>query len=79
MIPLIIAVASVGSMVIEWYYAQQNEAYLSQIEYLLSGLQQGMSFEDFLMNCWLIIIVIIAYFFLLLWIAFPKRKRRLYS
>ena len=48
----------------------------SQLEFLLTSLEVGATFEDFLANCWLILLAGFFLFWLGLSIAFPKRRPR---
>ena len=70
------AILSVVGIGVDWYYSSVLMDAGSQLEYLLTSLEVGASFEDFLANCWLILLAGFFLFWLGLSIAFPKRRPR---
>ena len=70
------AILSVVGIGVDWYYSSVLMDAGSQLEYLLTSLEVGSTFEDFLANCWLILLAGFFVFWLGLSIAFPKRRPR---
>lgn len=57
------------------YYTGLLEDSASQLEFLIMSLQTGASFEEFIVNCWMFILLGFFVFWLGLNLAFPKRRR----
>lgn len=69
------ALISVIGIGIEWYYSDVLLDKGSQLESLLNSIEVGMTFDEFLEECWMFPVL----GFFVLWaglsIAFPKRRR----
>jgi len=72
---IIFGILTVVSIGVDWYWSSELNDSASQLENLLNAIQYGMSFDDFLNECWLFIILGFAFFCLCLAIAFPKHKK----
>lgn len=70
------AILSVVGIGVDWYYSTVLTDAGSQLEDLLSSIEVGSSFEDFLANCWLFLLLGFFVFWMGLSIAFPKRRPR---
>ena len=68
------AIASAAYLYIDYRNAQSMEESVSQFGYLLDHISMGMSFDDFLVNCWAILLCLFCLFWIGLYIAFPKKK-----
>lgn len=67
------AVLSVVGIGVDWYYTSVLTDAGSQLEDLLLSIEVGSSFEDFVSNCWLFLLLGFFIFWIGLSIAFPKR------
>lgn len=69
------AILSVVGIGVDWYYSSVLMDAGSQLESLLSSIDVGMSFDEFISQCWMFLVL----GFFVLWaglsIAFPKRRR----
>lgn len=74
-LPVIGAILSVAGIGIDWYYGTVLTDAGSQLESLLMSIDVGSSFEDFLSNCWMVLVLGFFVFWIGLSIAFPKRRR----
>ena len=72
---IIFGVLTVISIGVDWYWSSELNNSASQLENLLNAIQYGMSFDDFVSECWLFILLGFAFVCLCLTIAFPKKKR----
>ena len=76
LIPVIGIVLDVLVIGVDYYYSSVLMDAGSQLEHLLMSIETGATFEDFLANCWLILLAGFFVFWLGLSIAFPKRRPR---
>lgn len=75
LLPAIGAVLSVLTIGVDYYYSSVLMDAGSQLESLLSSIEVGMSFDQFLNECWMFLVLGAMVFWLGLSIAFPKRRR----
>lgn len=71
-IGVILSVVGIG---VDWYYSSVLTDAGSQLEDLLLSIETGATFEDFLANCWLFLVLGFFVFWAGLSLAFPKRKK----
>lgn len=75
MIPQIAWMAlTVVGIVVDWYWSSELNNAASQLESLLAAIQYGTTFEEFLADCWLFVLIGIGFVVMLLFVAFPKKK-----
>lgn len=75
LIPVIGIVLDVLVIGVDYYYSSVLMDAGSQLESLLLSIETGATFEDFVSQCWLFLVL----GFLVLWaglaLAFPKRRK----
>lgn len=75
LIPVIGIVLDVLVIGVDYYYSSVLMDAGSQLENLLLSIETGATFEDFVSQCWLFLVL----GFLVLWaglaLAFPKRRK----
>ena len=75
LIPVIGIVLDVLVIGVDYYYSSVLMDAGSQLENLLLSIEAGATFEDFVSQCWLFLVL----GFLVLWaglaLAFPKRRK----
>ena len=75
LIPVIGIVLDVLVIGVDYYYSSVLMDAGSQLEHLLMSIETGATFEDFVSQCWLFLVL----GFLVLWaglaLAFPKRRK----
>lgn len=71
-IGVILSVVGIG---VDWYYSSVLTDAGSQLEDLLLSIETGATFEDFLANCWLFLVLGFFVFWAGLSLAFPKRRK----
>lgn len=67
------AILSVLGIGVDWYYSEVLTDAGSQLGDLLMSIEVGSSFEDFVSNCWLFLVLGFFVFWIGLSYAFPKR------
>jgi hypothetical membrane protein len=75
-IPVLGIVLDVVAIGVDFWDAKSASDHYSQIEWLLANLGEGMTFDEFVANCWLLIAGAFLWTWLMLAIAFPKRGPR---
>ena len=68
-------VLSVACIGIDWYYSTVLLDTGSQLEFLLMSIETGATFEDFVSQCWLFLVLGFCVFWMGLSFAFPKRRK----
>ena len=71
-IGVILSVVGIG---VDWYYSSVLTDAGSQLEDLLLSIETGATFEDFIANCWLFLVLGFFVFWAGLSLAFPKRRK----
>ena len=71
-IGVILSVVGIG---VDWYYSSVLMDAGSQLEDLLLSIETGATFEDFIANCWLFLVLGFFVFWAGLSLAFPKRRK----
>lgn len=75
LIPVIGIVLDVLVIGVDYYYSSVLMDAGSQLEHLLMSIETGATFEDFISQCWMFLVL----GFFVLWaglaLAFPKRRR----
>ena len=75
LIPVIGIVLDVLVIGVDYYYSSVLMDAGSQLEHLLMSIETGATFEDFIFQCWMFLVL----GFFVLWaglaLAFPKRRR----
>ena len=71
-IGVILSVVGIG---VDWYYSSVLMDAGSQLEDLLLSIETGATFEDFIVNCWLFLVLGFFVFWAGLSLAFPKRRK----
>lgn len=75
---VIATVFSIALIGVDWYCSSQLENAASQLEALLSAIQYGSTFEEFVSQCWMFILLGSAFVWMLAALAFPKPKKEVY-
>lgn len=75
LIPVIGIVLDVLVIGVDYYYSSVLMDAGSQLEHLLMSIETGATFEDFISQCWMFLVL----GFFVLWaglaLAFPKRRK----
>ena len=75
LIPVIGIVLDVLVISVDYYYSSVLMDAGSQLEHLLMSIETGATFEDFISQCWMFLVL----GFFVLWaglaLAFPKRRK----
>jgi hypothetical protein len=75
--PLVIEIALTAfGITSDFIMTDQLHSDATQLEYLLSHFKRGMTFEEFVANCWIYVMVGLGWIWFLLAVAFPKRGPR---
>jgi len=75
LIPIVSIIFDIAVIGVDWYTSSLLNDSASQLEALLNSIQYGSTFDDFISNCWLFIVLGILFFWFCLALAFPKHRR----
>ncbi|MDY0237016.1 MAG: hypothetical protein RBR71_13405 [Gudongella sp.] len=74
LVPVVLGLLSVAGIGVDWWYSEQIAGSASQIESFLYAVEYGMSFEEFVTECWLFLALGAVSVWILTWFAIPRRR-----